>query len=436
MSNTNYKVTNGGVIYDLIQLFMYGNSGVTTGYNDPSGVDLGSIFMLKTTNTLPFNTNYVVNIPPYINRDFTTIFNGITPLSQVYSTSNLQRTSVTYVQTLEYSGLIFDYTGIKRAWNSTPPPLSTATVTFYQPINVTFLIVGGGGGGGQSQSSSNSGAGGSGGGTIYTSYQLPGNTSFNIQVGYNGGGNDNSAATPINGQCTGANGGDSIIQNTSFILTAYGGGGGGGAGVVNKNRAAGNANINVYDNDYTIFTGIIASNVNGGGGGSGGGAVSTNNDASTLAGDYGYLTYGTDPTPNFDGNKGQDGNTTTPGNGGGGYFFTGAGKRIRAPFISDPSFNYTTTYSTSTYCGNGGGGGSNSNSGTGSGGSAGKDLTGGGGGNYSGTKNGENAIDGFSGGNRYYYGNGGGGAAAKYNGSLNKGGNGGRGVVMMWWRIV
>jgi len=419
MSNTNYKVTNGGVTYDLIQLFMYGNSGVGTGYNDPSGVDLGSIFMLKTTNTLPFNTNYVVSVPPYINSDFTTIFNGITPLSQVYSISNASNITVSYSQTSQYSALIFDSLNT-RAWNGTPPPLAQCRVTFSKPVVLNFLIVGGGGGGGQSANVSNCGAGGSGGGVIFTIYTQPSSNVFDVQVGYNGGGNNNPAGVPLSGQCTGATGGDSYVSNSIFSLTAYGGGGGGGVGTVDRNPSAGNANMNLFSStDYTIFTG------RGGGGGSGGGARSTN--ASRFAGFPGYFNYGNDLTPIFQGNKGQDGTSNSRGNGGLSYT-TAQPTQLNVPF-TDNLIAYQSTFSTTVFCGNGGSGGDSNE-----GGKAGKGINGGQGG--SGVRFGQDAISGYDGGN-FYYGNGGGGAGSKNTVStVTQGGNGGRGVVMMWWQIV
>ena len=431
MSNTNYKVINGGNAYDLIQLFNYGNSGITTGYIDPSGADLGSIFAPLTTTTLPFNTNYTVNNGVIVNKDLTALFNGITPISQVYTILN-QNAFIQnrYSQTAEYSALIFEYTGNARAWNGSAPTPGICELKFNKAVQLNYLIVGGGGGGGQGIFGPPSGgAGGSGAGTIYsngTTLSIPAITTLVLQVAYNGGGNNNT--TPSIANCTGAPGGVSSITSTyqAISFVANGGGAGGGAGTVTSNSPAGSS----------TYTTTLSGSSSGGGGGSGGGAASSQGGVRT-AGAAGTYTYKTS-APTNPGIKGDNGTADIPngiygaGKGGNGYYPSTVGG-IDVPF----SYNaviYQQTISRTVCCGNGGGGGQNGSVGQ-NGGQAGKTQGGSAGGSSS--RDGVNAENGYNADTNFYYGNGGGGAGLVTGSPTTvRGGNGAEGVIMLWWRLV
>jgi hypothetical protein len=411
---------------DLGSIFASGNSGLTTYFNtivDGSNQDLGQLFSQNTTfSSIGFDTSYNLEN----DNDLRYIFAP----KITYTITDISYITVTEITDPSYQAIIFDYNGEPYyPFNSygtpqTPPLPGTCKISFNQNLNVNMciniVIVGGGGGGGQSyggtlETSYSGGCGGGGGGIIYQSLNnliLPMDTTFDIQVGYNGGGNLNPH--PDTGKSTGGNGDNSYIQSLIYDIsfTALGGQGGGGIGSTNKGGGSGGNSIYIIS-EYS--TGIQ----NFGGGGGGGGGTKSSNPSSELGGEGGcYRWLNSHQSANF-GENGQDFNQG--GNGGSSYYYiNNSTVTVTVPF-TDISNNSNST--TNVYCGNAGGGGNEY------GGMAGN--TQGGLGNKNTPKTGQSAINGFSG-NAFYYGNGGGGSA---NNDRYGGGNGANGVVMIWWNI-
>jgi len=419
---TNYLVKNPntGEKQDLFYLFYPGNSGIITGYKTPTRYDLGSTFASLNGGTqLPFVTNYKKN-----GADFNTLFS--TTLPQFIISNNNTFTSTNFVKTNSYNAVIFEYTGGVYAWNGVEPTPGKCDITFNTSVNLNYLIIGGGGGGGRGNSTTTTespGSGGSGGGIIYnntTPLTIPANTTFNIQVGFNGGGNSNDSSSVI---YSGKTGGTSYIKSTQYDISfnAFGGEPGGGTDIPENSQSGNGGNATIYS---TLSPGSYD---NFGGGGGGGGGV-TSNIANKQGGSYnagygGYLN-----TTFNQGQNGSNGSKPTPprtygtGRGGSSYYL----QNITVPFSNVNSSGNTSSY---VYAGNGGGGGSGTN-----GGYAG-DISGGGSYYVNDYCQGQNATSGFNN-NNFYYGSGGGGSATRNsNPALLKGGNGGKGVVMLWWSV-
>jgi hypothetical protein len=120
---------------------------------------------------------------------------GNTKLTNLTCTIPYKNPYITYkfVKTIDYSAIIFEYTG-----NPTKSYITSSSgqcnLTFSNPMTINYLIIGGGGGGGEGiyRDSTNysAGLGGGGSGIIYDpsgSLQIPANTTFQIQVGNQGG---------------------------------------------------------------------------------------------------------------------------------------------------------------------------------------------------------------------------------------------------------
>ena len=440
MSNppTNYITLdqNTQEYKDLINIFAIGNSGYTTGYiangtfNNGSGTpitnpDLGSIFAANTSySSVAFNTNY-----KYQTNDLTNVFAPKITYAISDQNSSINVTEFTCTNTTtttSYQVIIFDYSGDPYWPYSTsgaiqdPPTAGSCNITFNSNLDVNLyvntLIIGGGGGGGQGYNSGGEtcgGCGGGGGSIIFqneNSLILPMNTTFNIQVGYNGGGNVNPAATT--GSSTGGGGGESFItstiDSTALSLTAYGGGGGGGIGAVAVGGGTGGSSSYNYLNSGPTDLG--------GGGGGGGGTLCSDRPGPRVGGSGGNYTFYTS-SPTNDGNNGD--NSGSGGGTGGESFYT----NVQVPFANSSG----DTSSTNVYCGNAGGGGSNS-----TGGGAGGTSGGAGGGSSS--SSGESATNGYVSSN-FFYGNGGGGSSIGPVNTSYSEANGAAGVVMIWWEI-
>ena len=412
---------------DLGYIFATGNSGLTTYYNtliDGSYQDLGQLFSQYTGfSNIGFDSSY--------NLENETDLRYVFAPDISYNITDLSYITVTEITDPSYQAIIFDYNGLPYyPYNSSsgqklkPPLPGTCNITFNQAKNVNMcvnlLVIGGGGGGGQAYRSTLSppysgGCGGGGGGIIYQSSNnliLPMNTTFNIQVGYNGGGNLNPY--PDTGKSSGGNGWNSYIQSTIYDIsfTALGGGGGSGIGAVTYGGGSGGNSIYSISQPSSEYQ-------NFGGGGGGGGGTNSSNHASELGGLGGYYRWlNLDPSYNY-GENGQNFSGSSDGNGGSSYYYTN-NLTVTVPF-TDISNNLNST--TTVYCGNAGGGGNNF------GGMAGNTQGGTGNGNTS--KTGQTAKNGFYE-NAFYYGNGGGGSA---NNDTYGGGNGANGVVMIWWNI-
>jgi len=421
---TNYLVKNPntGEDQDLFYLFCPGNSGIITGYKTPTGYEVGSIFLPLYGGTqlnpyggtqLNFTTKYKKN-----GADFNTLFSSTLP--QFIISNNNTYTSINFVITNSYNAVIFEYTGGVYTWNGLEPFSGNCDITFNTSVNLNYLIIGGGGGGGRgdygSSSEYSAGTGGSGGGIIYnntTPLTIPLYTTFNIQVGFNGGGNSNTSGS---GTYAGRKGGTSYIKSTQYDISfnAFGGEPGASIGIPYNGQSGNGGNAKIY----STLSPEIYHNF-GGGGGAGGAAFYGNNDkqgGSYNAGYGGYLN-----TTSNQGQNGSNGPNPTPprsaGNGFGGSSYYN--QTITVPFKNGNSGN--TSY---VYAGNGGGGG-NYNRGGNAGGIS-------GGSNSYNSYNGESAISGFYN-NNFYYGSGGGGSTIFLD--SRKGGDGGKGVVMLWWSV-
>ena len=170
---TGYKTTNGD---DLNQIFAaYPGSGTkanTTGYKISDGVnDLCDIF---------------AKYDPY------------TPA--IYSITNKSSNlGNNVIQNNGWTGIIFS----NFTTPNTTQTIATCNITFNITKNIYILVIGGGGGGGAGNSGC---AGGGGGGSsfVYTSFNIPANTTFNIQVA--SGGQGRKANNPGHGNSTGASG--------------------------------------------------------------------------------------------------------------------------------------------------------------------------------------------------------------------------------------
>ena len=421
MSNTNYITYNPNTStnQDLVDIFQNGNSGIVTGFKLNNGNDIGSIFAaLNGGSQINFNTNYKINS----GADIKTIF--LAKSSSQYTITNANANiQNTYISNTNYNAIIFDYFGPPSTWSGGDLPYPTpgqCDITFNSIVNLYYLIIGGGGGAGQGSyndtlGQESGGAGGGGAGIIYTNdtpLTIPANTTFNIQIGFNGGGNDNP--NPDFGLSTGGVSGTSYITSTlnDISFNSFGGSPGGGIGVP-FNQNSGNGGNSSYS------TSLVGPYNNFGGGGGGGGGANANLYGPSNAGIGGFL--------NTTLNQGQNGSNggfpyaAPPGNGNGGTsYYVNNSINITVPFTDASGVDL----SSNVYSGNAGGGG-----GYYFGGTAGNSVGGVGGGNS--TTAGQNALNGVYGGN-FYYGNGGGGSSY---GSNVQGGNGSRGVVMLWWEI-
>lgn len=427
MSNTNFLTYNPNTSTneDLVNIFQNGNSGIVTGFKLNNGTDIGSIFAALNGGTqINFNTNYKIST----GADLKTVF--LAKSSSQYTITNANAyIKNTFIANSIFNAIIFDYTGLPSTWNGGSLPNPTpgqCDITFNSSVNLRYLIIGGGGGAGQGSNDPNfsadsGGVGGGGAGIIYyngaSPFSIPANTTFNIQVGFNGGGNNNP--NPVAGDSIGGISGASYITSTfqDISFNSFGGSAGGGCGVT--------FDLNTGDGGKSFYSTSLPGPYNnfGAGGGGGGGAYAYNYGPSN-AGYGGFFN-----TTLNQGQTGSNGNYPyptfgSPGNGDGGsnYFTANYSENyLLVPFTDVSSVVFTSSY---VYCGNGGGGG-----GYYYGGTAGSIYGGSGGGNS--TKRGQDAVNGFSGGN-FYYGNGGGGSAFDSN---QFGGNGSRGVVMLWWEI-
>jgi hypothetical protein len=150
---------------------------------------------------------------------------------------------------------------------------SNGTITFYTPLEINVIAVGGGGRGGNGVSSTSKGGGGGAGGSIrtLTSSILPVSTLFTVSVGSGGG------VTDVVG-----GGSSSFGANSTNYLTASGGPGGSGAAsgyLFGSNGGAGGPGAETYNNksaEHGYVSTVNPINVNGtnysfsGGGGGGG----------------------------------------------------------------------------------------------------------------------------------------------------------------------
>ena len=163
---------------------------------------------------------------------------GITLASSYAGTTNATSTgtinSLTFAANYGVLRLVSDGTNWYVRGDGTLTYVSfTASGTFITPQGVTFLNVsafgggGGGGSGGGNSTANNASGGGGGGGSIQSSvaFSVIPSTSNSITIG--AGGTGGTSVTNAVGN-PGTAGGDTIIQNTSYINTFLGASGGGG----------------------------------------------------------------------------------------------------------------------------------------------------------------------------------------------------------------
>ena len=426
-----FTIDPSGDVVDLVDLFIPGNSSITTGCKLENGNDIGTIFapFSSTGYKLNFQTQFSSYITGnYQYTDFTNLFAAF-PFS---NSNNNGYIKTTYINTTFFDAFIFDYQGDRSSPYNTPVPTpGKCSISFNLGSDtgyMSYLIIGGGGGGaagkGNSDSSTIAGQGGGGGGIIYdNTFNLPitSNTKFDIQVGYGGGGGikDGDQNTTFYGGIAG----DSYLKynrnNTDLYLTSYGGFPGKELNAATPGQG-GNVSF-TYSTQNSGFINTSVSLTNKIGGGGGGGSGSRNNFVHT---DYSTEGAGGQNT-NTNGNQ-----TNAGGNGsgkGGNSYFVNSNISITLPFKNISSSNDTSF----VYGGNGGGGGGWSqggNQGSTAGGAAGDTTFG-----VSGARVAENAFSGYtgSGSSGFYYGNGGGGGS--YLAGNGSGGSGGPGVVMLWW---
>jgi len=172
----------------------------------------------------------------------------------------------------------------------------TASGTFITPQGVTFLNVsafgggGGGGSGGATSTAANAGGGGGGGGTIQSStvFSVIPSTSNSITIG--AGGTGGAAVTPNQPGNPGTAGGDTIIQNISYINTFLGASGGGGGAAspsttcsgglcIRNASSSGNFYNTLSSTSNTIATGTTNFEGTTGFLSVGGGGIATNGEA-------------------------------------------------------------------------------------------------------------------------------------------------------------
>lgn len=320
---TNYKDPSGN---DLGSIFMIGSGlGYNTGYRDMSGNDFSQLFMpLGTYFPLSYLTNYKIST-------------GV-DLNAIFASTNQPTTLPFLVSSSSYS-YIYDYLNSMYYVTSN----TSGTIQFTTDIsgNIHVVLVGGGGAGGGASGSLNAGTGGAGGGAIDT-YTTMGvgiikNTQYNFTIGPGGIGVNQSDGTSGSNSIFGtisqnyitSNGGDggfiksstssgpsgaSSTINYSYFLNSFSAGGSNGGfggkttpGANYTGGFGGSSNLSIYY--YTNSSGSVPNNTiqynsisntfliynlmllsGGGGGGTDGG------------GSNGYSAWGGYGLPDFGGN--------------------------------------------------------------------------------------------------------------------------------------
>ena len=301
--STYYGGSSGSSINDNTSYnFFYGNGGGgcsgSGAYNGGDGSQGVVMIWAQGNTTLTNSTCTISDANSYIKNTFVSTTGGIT----------------------NYSGIIFDYTGAARSWSGNAPTSGICNVTFSNSVTLNYLIIGGGGGGGQgvyySNSNFSAGSGGGGAGIIYdntNSLQIPANTIFQIQVGYQGGGNNNSNPIYYN-NAKGAQGDDSFIKSTYRNISYIAGRGywGGAYLYSGIDGRGGSSTASASSGNLTDL---------GGGGGGGGGALGSDN----LYGDPSYGRSGGNYNNTRSGENGYNssGNVNPQGSGDGGKSYYG-----------------------------------------------------------------------------------------------------------------
>lgn len=241
---TNFKDPSGNDLGSIFMSLSGSGLGYDTGYRDMSGNDFSQLFMpLGSYFPISYSTNYKIST-------------GV-DLNAIFASAN-QPTTLPFLITSSSHSYIYDYLNSMYYITSD----TSGSIQFITDVSGYIHIIlvggGGGGGGGGGSGSLNAGTGGAGAGAIDT-YTTMGegiikNTQYYFIIGTGGVGNY---------QANGTNGSDSTFGiTTQNYITSYGGTG----GFIKSSTSAGPSGAtSIIDNSY--FLNSFSGNASNGGAG-------------------------------------------------------------------------------------------------------------------------------------------------------------------------
>lgn len=258
---TNFKDPSGN---DLGSIFLPGSGlGYDTGYRDINGIDFSQLFMpLGSYIPYPYPTNYKISN----GKDLNTIF------------ASVNQASLPFLLLSTLYSYIYDYSNSMYYITSD----TSGSIKFISDISgyIHVVLVGGGGAGGGASGSSNAGTGGAGGGAIdvYTTMGtgISKNTQYNFTIGAGGTGVQNNNGT------SGSN--STFGTTTQNYVTSNGGTG----GYIKSSTSFGPSGATSTIN-YPLF--LNSFSVGGSSGGFGGQTTPTKNYTGGFGGSSDLSTY-------------------------------------------------------------------------------------------------------------------------------------------------